>query len=948
MRVIKFIAIAAVLFFLSCSKMSTQQVLDTDFLPPSSRYFQIQADSLIYAGKPFYATVFALDTATSQVLKSYNGTLNWSVVGAGTLTVLSNDGWADGKNTFTLSYSDNLSPGQSAVIALSASDASDKKIRGTSNNITAKAPVIFSTYRITVPAQTYMYSPFTLKVEAMGSDGEVFQNYTGTALLTALNSSGIFMQTDGVTQITGLNNFVNGVSTNSVEFTQPHPTLQIKLTDSADSSHFAISSPVQVAIDQLGFSAIPISNANTLRLFWNSVSNATSYYVYEKQAGNWIALGTVSPPATSYLRNSLAAGTEYEYRLEARDASNTVLFASQTKATPAPCTTISAGMANNNIISTASWTYAASPYCVQDNVTISAQLTIEPGVAVRVAAGKKITVASGGTLVAQGSSARAIIFTADNALATPGYWGGIEWLSGSVGSAISGGYGGGSILSYSLVEFAGPGVAAIQTPLWIEYSLFRSNKSTNAARAGGGFYADLGGSGTNAVFVRYSGFSTNESTVGGGGALRIDGSGTVTIQYSSLTTNLVSGGAEYAAAAYIVPSSAQILSSYFGSNKAVVSADGGLNLTYMSGALLLKGNNNTISAVTFEKNQQTSSFKNTNNGTWTTHYSSGSLLLTGSGNTIQNSTFSNNSGSASLTATDGGNSLNVYNAGALMAAAGSLTLTQSLLSNNSAHSDATVGHKYAYAGGALLVAAGSSSAMTDNRFVSNSASASTEASWDCTQRIAYASGAINLLNASNDVRRNTFQNNSSTASSVQASCGSSPTGKAAGAILAHAQNNTINYNTFSGNTADGNQAAGGALLYRFFSGNNFSYNSITGNKSDQSGAVYLLGDISLGNLIASHNNITANGRLNITGQDRSLFLNASTTAYFQNTHWGGQTATGDGSASEKCSMLIFDSETNGGSSCTGSTSGTIDVTGAVATAWPLCSASSSLDCVGAP
>ncbi|HRP70434.1 MAG TPA: hypothetical protein PLY93_12955 [Turneriella sp.] len=241
--------------------------------------FQIQADSLIYAGKPFSTTVFALNTASSQILKSYKGTLNWFVIGAG-----------------TLSYSDTLAPGQSAVIALLANDASDKKIRGTSNNITAKAPVIFSTHRITLPAQTYMYSPFTLKVEALGSDGEIFQNYTGTALLTTLNSSGIFLQTDGITQIAELNNFVNGVSANSVEFTQPHPTLQIKLNDNADSSHFAISNLIQVAIDQLCFSALPMSNANTLRLFSNSVSNATSYYIYEKQAGNWIAFGTARPP----------------------------------------------------------------------------------------------------------------------------------------------------------------------------------------------------------------------------------------------------------------------------------------------------------------------------------------------------------------------------------------------------------------------------------------------------------------------------------------------------------------------------------------------------------------------------------------------------------------------------------------------------------------------------
>lgn len=157
------------------------------------------------------------------------------------------------------------------------------------------------------------------------------------------------------------------------------------------------------------------------------------------------------------------------HSIAARDAANDVIYSSQTSAKPAGCTNISGASANISVDKT--WAYAQSPFCVQDNVTVSAKLTIEPGSVLRFAAGKKLTVQSGGTLVVQGSADKLIFFTGDDAVAVPGYWGGIEFSPGSVGSAISGGYGGGSVLSFAVVEFAGPGLSVDQTSLWVEYTI---------------------------------------------------------------------------------------------------------------------------------------------------------------------------------------------------------------------------------------------------------------------------------------------------------------------------------------------------------------------------------------------------------------------------------------------------------------------------------------------
>lgn len=149
----------------------------------------MQADSQVYVGEIFYITVYALDTQSGQLLKSYNGNVSWGVIGAGSLDILAEDGWSDGKNTYTAKYNGTVNANDSIIIAVSVQDAVQKQVRGVSNNITVFVPVTFTGFKITAPVSTFVFTPFDLTIEAVGSNGKVYEGYTGTADLVALNSS---------------------------------------------------------------------------------------------------------------------------------------------------------------------------------------------------------------------------------------------------------------------------------------------------------------------------------------------------------------------------------------------------------------------------------------------------------------------------------------------------------------------------------------------------------------------------------------------------------------------------------------------------------------------------------------------------------------------------------------------------------------------------------------
>lgn len=151
----------------------------------------------------------------------------------------------------------------------------------------------------------------------------------------------------------------------------------------------------------------------------------------------------------------------------------------------------------SGIISTdTTWTLAQSPIVVTDSVVVSANvtLTVEPGVTVRVQAGKGIIV--DGTLIARGTDALPITFTSDAATPQPGDWGVLMFSDSSTDAAFdaAGNYAGGSVLEHVTIEYAGGGTSrgpAVQTRSaapFVNHSTIRNNYE-------GGFSADaVGGS----------------------------------------------------------------------------------------------------------------------------------------------------------------------------------------------------------------------------------------------------------------------------------------------------------------------------------------------------------------------------------------------------------------------------------------------------------------------
>ena len=141
--------------------------------------------------------------------------------------------------------------------------------------------------------------------------------------------------------------------------------------------------------------------------------------------------------------------------------------------------------------------------------------------------------------------------------------------------------------------------------------------------------------------------------------------------------------------------------------------------------------------------------------------------------------------------------------------------------------------------------------------------------------------------------------------------------------------NVLTRNTFSGNSASGSNALAGAVTIG--NNNTLTYNVFSTNSAIKGGAVNPVGATATVN----HNHFVSNSATN----GANVYYASSGTLDFTNNYWGGAT-------SGQTAMGICDASNTGGSCST--SSGTVDASGAVGTAWPLCKVSASdPNCVGA-
>lgn len=138
---------------------------------------------------------------------------------------------------------------------------------------------------------------------------------------------------------------------------------------------------------------------------------------------------------------------------------------------------VRAGTAVSGTVTSPVWTLDFSPYIVSGTLEVStgAKLTIEPGVAVRFQKDAKILVK--GELQAVGEPDNKITFTSDESSPTRGYWGGIEFASGSVDAnfSSSGNYLNGSIIKNAVIKYSQGIVADDSSPYLADNLILNNN-----------------------------------------------------------------------------------------------------------------------------------------------------------------------------------------------------------------------------------------------------------------------------------------------------------------------------------------------------------------------------------------------------------------------------------------------------------------------------------------
>lgn len=170
--------------------------------------------------------------------------------------------------------------------------------------------------------------------------------------------------------------------------------------------------------------AVRVNNGSSLTLTDSKISDSAS---------DGLKVDSTSTLA-SFARNTFAANKGYAVVLANPDAAAMIDTASSYTGNQNNAIEVQGG----NINSTQTWAAPGVPYAISSNLYVNngATLTLSPGATLSFDPIVQLDVGYGGsnpagTLVAQGTAAAPIAFTADSASPTAGYWAGIEFDGGA-------------------------------------------------------------------------------------------------------------------------------------------------------------------------------------------------------------------------------------------------------------------------------------------------------------------------------------------------------------------------------------------------------------------------------------------------------------------------------------------------------------------------------------
>lgn len=532
-----FQSIFLVLAMNACNWTTTRELLDLAFLDKVNRKFQITAPSIIESGTPFNVVVIYTDANGGKSAGRFADFLQWDVIGSGSLQQTSAGTITSGVYQTTLIYTNSgLTQGQSTNIVAKVTDPNNSSVSGISGSISARFPVSLSTFKFSTPTLAYQTTGFSVTISATGTDGNVFTSYNGTANLMPTVTG---MTTPDGTLTPSSVTFTNGVATiSNMQYSKPAGSLYINATDSSDNTKKGKSNGIQIAGDAFSLTAVPIDSAGSdnimdaIRVSWTTPQSGSTFRIYrETSPGVFTLISGMAQTGNSYLDQdaSLVLGQTYNYKVEARDGVGNLLKDGTIQTQLKSCATT----VSSNITSATNWTTSGSPYCLTAAITLTATLTIDPGVVILASGGTgtAITIGGSGTIKSNGTLTQPVIFTAaGNAPAAPA-WGGIyntggvandltvTTSSGEITSEAIGPLDLGTTLRYTVIEYAQTALI-IQKPTWVENCLLRLNKTATTAGDAAGIRFDLG---SQYAVIRNSAMVQNTATSTAAGDIVVNG-----------------------------------------------------------------------------------------------------------------------------------------------------------------------------------------------------------------------------------------------------------------------------------------------------------------------------------------------------------------------------------------------------------------------------------------